>query len=129
MEIEKKFSPQRFVQLYEHELSCPAYRYLSVYGRALLIEFRRLYYPGKNGKIPMSVRQAALLLNCNKSTAAKYLRELEAKGWIRLTEKGSFNHKTDKSASLWRITNQAVGLGLETPETKEFMRWRPDAEK
>ena len=117
---------QRFIQLYEWEMSCPAYRHLSAYGRALLIEFRRLYYPGNNGKIAMSVRKAGKLLNCSKDTAAKYIRELEEKGWIRLVDKGSFNHKTDKTASLWRITNQAIGLGVETPETKDYMKWRPD---
>ena len=129
MSKRKSYKGQRFIQIFDFELDCPAYRHLSAYGRALLIEFRRLYYPGKNGKISMSVRYAAKCLNCNKDTAAKYIRELEDKGWIRLTDKGSFNHKTDKTASLWRITNQSVGLGVQTPPTKDYMKWRPDAKK
>ena len=81
MTQKKKFKGQRFIQMFEWELSCPAYRYLSVYGRALLIEFRRLYYPGKNGKIPMSVRHAAKLLNCNKDTAAIFANSRKRAGY------------------------------------------------
>ena len=76
----------------------------------------------------MSVRQAARLLNCHKDTAAKYLAEVEAKGWIRQTSRGRFSQKTDKTASTWRITNQPIGLGVDTPETKEYAKWKPGAE-
>jgi hypothetical protein len=122
---QKKYKGPLWVQLYHWEMDLPAYRYLSVYGRALLLEFRRFYNGGNNGEIVMSVRQAAELLNCNKDTASKYLEELEEKGWIRLTEKGCFTQKTDKTASTWRITNQPISLGVDIPDTKEYTKWRP----
>jgi len=90
------------------------------------MEFRRLYNGHNNGEIIMSVRQGARLLNCNKDTAWKILKELEDKGWIRQTSKGCFNQKTDKTASTWRITNQPIGMGVDTPETKEYARWKPE---
>jgi DNA-binding transcriptional MocR family regulator len=121
----KKYSGPRFIQFYDWELGCPAYRHLSVYGRALLIEFRIAYNGYNNGEIVMSVRQGAKLIGCNKDTAAKAIKELEEKGWIRLMEKGRFDQKTNKTASLWRITNQPIGMGVDTPETKEYMSWRP----
>ena len=121
----KPYAGPLFVQIYHREMDCPAYRLLSVYGRSLLLEFRRAYIARSDGKIVMSVRQAAKLLNCNKDTAAKALRELQEKGWISNTSKGSFSQKTDKTASLWRITNQPIGLGVDTPATKDFMRWKP----
>ncbi len=129
-----KGSAPRFVQIWEWELKCPAYRHLSVYGRALLIEFRMKYTGSNNGDIVFSVRQAARALNCNKDTAAKILRELEDKGWTRQTQKGSFNWKTQpgarkvRPATTWRITNQPIGLGVSTPETKEYARWKPTSE-
>ena len=49
------------------------------------MEFRRLYNGGNNGKIVMSVRQAVRLLGCCTDTAAKVIKELEEKGWIRLS--------------------------------------------
>jgi len=128
MARKKKYLGPRFVALYLWEMDLPAYRLLSVYGRSLLLEFRRLYDTHNNGEICMSVRQAAQLLNCNKDTAAKYLEELEEKGWIRVTEKGCFNQKTEKTASTWRITNQPVGAGVDTPSTKEYANWKPNDE-
>ncbi len=114
----------RFVQLWYWELDCPAYRHLSVYGRALLIEFRIKHNGSNNGTIAMSVRDAAKLINCSKDRADQALKELVEKGWIRLTQKGSFGCKR-RLASEWRITNWPVGLGVDTPATKEFMKWRP----
>ena len=125
MKKRKKYTGPRFTTLYDWEMKLPAYRLMSVYGRALLMEFRMAYTGYNNGEIVMSVRQAARLLNCNKDTAAKYLAELEDKGWIRQTEKGCFTQKTDKTASTWRITNQPIGSGVDTPETKEYAKWAP----
>ena len=78
----QKFNGPRFAALYDWEMNCPAYRYLSVYGRALLMEFRMIYNSRNNGEIVMSVRQAAKLINCHKNTAAKTIKELEEKGVI-----------------------------------------------
>ena len=125
MSRRKKYNGPRFAALYDWEMKLPAYRLMSVYGRALLMEFRMAYTGHNNGEIVMSIRQAAELLNCNKDTAAKYLAELEEKGWIHQTSKGSFSQKTDKTASTWRITNQPIGLGVDTPETKEYAHWKP----
>ena len=112
-------------------MDTPAYRHLSVYGRALLIEFRRKYNPRNNGDIAMSGLDAAQLLGCHKDTAFKALRELEEKGWIREEQKGSFHWKTNaggrkyRPATTYRITNQPVDLGVVTPATKEYMKWKP----
>ncbi len=124
----KPYTGPLWVQVFHWEMDCPAYKLLSVYGRSLLYEFRRLYNAGNNSQIVMSCRQAADLLNCNKDTAFKALKELQAKGWICLGVKGCFSQKTDKTGSTWRITNQLVGMGVETPETKEYARWKPDGE-
>ncbi len=121
----RKFKGPLFVALYQWEMDCQAYRHLSVYGRALLMEFRKVYNGHNNGNIVMSVRQAAKLINCNKNTAAKTIKELEGKGWIRQSTKGSFSQKTDKTASTWRITNQPISMGVDTPETKEYASWTP----
>ena len=98
---------------------------MTVHGRALLVEFRMIYNGSNNGSIGMSVRRAADLLNCGKNRAETALKELQDKGWIVCTGKGSFNQKTGNRSTTWRITNQPVGLGVQTPETKDYMRWKP----
>jgi hypothetical protein len=114
---------ERFVTLYFWEMDLPAYREMSLAGRALLVEFRRLLFSGhKNGQIGLSVRQAAELLRCHPDTANKALHELQEKGWIRQVVKGGFNFK-HRHASTWRVTSHPIDHGVVTPETKEFARW------
>ena len=120
-----------WVPMYRWEMDLDAYRFMSVYGRSLLMEVRRKFNGSNNGEIAMSAREAASLLCCDKDTAHKYLRELEEKGWIREAQKGSFDRKTDekgrkfRAATTWRLTSEPIGLGTVTPATKEYMKWRP----
>ena len=121
----------KWVQIHFWELELPAYRLMSAYGRALVVEFRRKFNGSNNGDIPMSALEAARLLGCCKNTGFKVLGELEDKGWIRPTKKGSFHLKIDaagrqfRAATIWRITSQPIGLGVDTPATKEYVKWRP----
>ncbi len=120
-----------WVPMYRWEMDLPAYRLMSVYGRALLMEYRRKFNGSNNGEISMSAREAGILLCCDKDTAYKYQGELLEKGWIREVQKGSFNRKTDatgrkfRAATTWRLTNEPIGLGVDTPATKEYMKWKP----
>ena len=129
--MKPKSSRPRFSAIYFWEMDLPAYRLLSVYARALLLEYRRKYNGSNNGDIAMSVRHAARLLDCCLDTAAKALQELEDKGWTRLTQKGSFHWKAEaggrkfRAATTWRITNQPKGLGTDIKATKEYMKWKP----
>lgn len=130
--MKTKSRAPRFAAIYFWEMDLDAYRHLSVYGRALLLEFRRKFNGSNNGDIAMSVRDAARLLRCNKNTAFKALRELEDKGWIRAAATGSFHWKAEaggrkfRAATTWRITNQPIGLGTDTKETKEYVKWKPE---
>ena len=126
----KGYKP-KWVQILFWEMELPAYRLMSAFGRALLVEFRRKFNGSNNGEIAMAVREAARLLSCHKDTAAKALRELEDKGWIRPRKKGSFHMKSEaggrkfRAATTWRITNKPVSLGVDIPDTKEYIKWRP----
>ena len=114
-----------FIRL-EHDLvRSEVWAGLSANATRLLIGIWDQYNGHNNGEIVMSVRQAAKLINCNKNTAAKTIKELEGKGWIRQSTQGSFSQKTNKTASTWRITNQPIGMGVDTPESKEYASWTP----
>ncbi len=129
--MKTKSTGPRFSAIYIWEMDLPAYRLMSVYGRALLLEYRRKYYGSNNGDIAMSARDAARLLRCDKDTAFKAQGELVEKGWIRESQKGSFQWKTDaggrkfRPATTWRITNMPIGLGTDIKATKEYVKWRP----
>ena len=111
----------KHVRMYWWLLDCPAYRHLSCYGRALLIEFIYRHNGENNGRVLLSVREAANRLGVAFNTALKALAELQDKGFIRLVKAGSFNLKR-RHATEWTLTMFAVG---DIKPTKDFMNWEP----
>ena len=111
----------KHVRHYEYMLASQAYRSLSCYARCLLTELGRRYNGDNNGDIPLSIREAAELLNCHKDTASKAFRELEDRGFVRTHIKGAFNVKV-RLATTWILTEYRYD---DQPPTKEFMKWRP----
>lgn len=115
----------RHVRIHHWEMACPAWKEMTVYGRALVIELRSRFNGVNNGEIHLSVREAAKALNCHRDTAAKALREVEAKGWARTNQKGSFDWKGGL-ATTYILTNEPMG---DKSATKDFMSWKPVPEK
>src|SRR5690606_32045043 len=67
-------------------LKSPAYRSLSCTARCLLEEFQRIYRPGRNGRLSISVNRACELLGVKSdNTARSAYRELEETGFLTLT--------------------------------------------
>ncbi len=111
----------KHVRMYWWLLDCAAYRHLSCYGRALLVELIYRHNGENNGSIGMSVREAADRLGVALNTALKALAELQDKGFIRTAKAGSFTHKR-RHATEWTLTMFTVG---DTKPTKDFMDWKP----
>ena len=111
----------KHVRMYWWLLESPAYRHLSCYGRALLIEIIYRHNGENNGFVIMSVREAADRLGVAFNTALKALAELQDKGFIRLAKAGSFNHKR-RHAAEWTLAIFTVG---DTKPTKDFMDGKP----
>ena len=111
----------KHVRLYWWLLDCAAYRHLSCYGRALLIEFIYRHTGENNGRVLMSVRDAADRLGVAFNTALKALGELQDKGFLRLAKAGSFRLKR-RHAAEWTLTMYALG---DLKPTKDFMNWKP----
>ncbi len=101
----------KHVRLYAHLLDCPAYRSMSCYGRATLIELMYRHDGLNNGRIPLSVREAAERLGVCINTAAKALREIEVKGFAKPTKAGSFSWKT-RHATEWALATEPILLVL-----------------
>ena len=115
---------QPFVMLTNWAFDSAAYRSLKPGPRALLWEVIRRYNGGNNGRIGFSQRRMAEAINvADRQTVAEYVRELQAKGFIKAIRVGGFNVKaSDRRATEWALTCHKIGDELPT---KEFMRRRP----
>jgi hypothetical protein len=111
----------KHVRLYWWIMDSSAWRHLSCYSRALLVETMYRFDGSNNGRVIMSVREAAALLNADPKTAHKALRQLQDVGFIKPAERGSFNVKQPLATS-WILTMFPLGEALPT---KNFMRWTP----
>ena len=82
----------KFAILLFMTLDTPAWRALSTAAQALypwlVMEFKGKNY-NNNGKIRLSVRQAALKMGTSKDTVARAFGDLQAKGFIKVTKGGS----------------------------------------
>jgi hypothetical protein len=115
------------VRLYRRHLESPAWRSLSPVARCLYVEVKLLYIGTNNGRLFLSVRMGAELINVSKTTAALAFKELEERGFIRLARPASFNMKATAwrgDAACWILTEHPVG-DRPGAGTLDFMRWRP----
>ncbi|WP_415355641.1 hypothetical protein [Halioglobus sp. Uisw_031] len=111
----------RFIQKHEEWMESPAYRDLNPVARCLLEEFQRVYLPGRNGRLVLSVRQASERIRANKDTIARAFHTLAEHGYIAL-EKGEYWQES--KAREWRLTIEPTN-GREP--TDEWRLWQPGA--
>jgi hypothetical protein len=109
------------VRLYEWFQQSAAWCSLNPVARCVYLELKRRYVGTNNGRIPLSVREAAEALRVGKSTAAEALKTLETRGFIVAMCQGKFDRKTRHSTE-WRLTEERCSVTLK-PASKEFMRW------
>ena len=115
----------RHVRLRHYMLRSPAWQSLGPVARSLLIEVWARHNGINNGEISFSVREAAERLCIHRDTVSKAFHELENKGFLKARQRGSFTYKV-RHASEWKITDEPF---RDKPASKDFMRWKPTAEK
>lgn len=128
---ERFYSSSRYVAFQFYELDCPAFRALSADARALLIEFRKRFNGTNNGAISFSMRDMMAALNTTgKDRTIHAQRELQAKGFVKITRLASFDTRKQRFATEFILTNEAVpGPGKNSESaSKEFMRWKSEAD-
>ena len=90
-----------YVRRFESMLSSPAYRDLRPTARCLLEEFQRVYRPGRNGHLSVTLRAAAGLIRVSEPTASNAFHELEGHGFLVLTSSHMWR---ERMAREWRLT-------------------------
>lgn len=119
---------EHFAKLPRELLSIPAWRALSPAAQALY-PFLKLEWKGpkanNNGKIRLSVRQAARCLGCCNTTAAKGFHELQAKGFIVVTEGAHLGTEGMGRSTAYELTELRLP-GTEGPEGRKlYKQWLP----
>ena len=110
---------ERFIKLTYPLIESEAWRWLRPISKAVYIELRRRYNGLNNGKISLSLSEAAYILKASKSSISKALNQLEAHGFIKLIKKGYF---TGRMASEYALTDEQLD---GYPPTREWRRWQP----
>jgi hypothetical protein len=119
-----------FTTLIRQNMETPAWKALTIHAQALY-PWIKLEWRGpranNNGKIEMSVRQAADLLGCSRETAGRALHDLQRKGWLIVTEKASLGTEGAARGNKYEITE--IPLPGEAMRPRNLFReWHPDRE-
>ena len=112
-------STERFVKLTYPLIESQAWRWLRPICKAVYIELKRRYNGLNNGRISLSLSEAAHILKASKSSISKALKQLETHGFIKLIKKGYF---TGRMASEYALTDEQLD---GYPPTREWRRWQP----
>ena len=112
----------RHVRIHHWLMRSAAWQSLSCEARAVLVELYAFFDGSNNGRLFLSIREAASRVSVGKSTAAAALAQLVDRGFIRPNVKGAFTLK-QRHATSWVLTEFEHGGQLAT---KDFMRWQPE---
>jgi hypothetical protein len=109
------------LRLYHWIIRSEGYRALSCAARGVLIEIALGHHGANNGRLGLSVRDAAERCRLARGTAARAFSELQEVGFIDCVTKGAFSLKA-RHASEWRLTWLKCDVTGNPPD-KRFARW------
>ncbi len=120
---------QQFVQMINSFRQEPAWRALNYGARCLYIEIKSLHTGLNNGRIMCSVRHAVALLQCSHSSAERFLKELQDKGFIVEMKRGVLGVDGHGAGTLWRLTELGCPSVDDNRPTKNYRNWKPAKNK
>ena len=83
----------------------PAWRSLSGQAVKVYVELHSRYNGSNNGDLSLSLDEASRLLHIGKATAQRAFRELELKGFLLMTKRGSWY---GRMATTWSVTDKPL---------------------
>ncbi|WP_071672699.1 hypothetical protein [Nioella nitratireducens] len=111
----------RHVQLPEWLQASEAWATLKPGPRALYIELKRRFNGSNNGRIIFSHRDAAAALHVHRNTVGPWFDELQARGFVFMTQAPYLGPAGIGKASIWALGEMPTTDGK--PAQKAFMRW------
>jgi hypothetical protein len=118
--MKKRTAAERYVRLTHRMMQTQAWQGLDCSARAIYLELAMLYRGNNNGRIGLSVRQAAQAIQASRATAARGLVHLQGRGFIVATTRGRF--KLKRHATEWRLTEFKCDLTGQ-PASRDFEAW------
>lgn len=116
----KRAKAERYVRLTHRMMQTKAWQSLDSSARAVYLELAMIYTGTNNGRIGLSVRQAAQAIQVSPATAARALSVLQERGFIVATAKGRFDRQ--RHATEWRLTEFKCDLTGQ-PASRDFEDW------
>jgi hypothetical protein len=114
---------KKYVQWNRWMYATAAFASLDPFEVRLLFELYALYNGFNNGRLYLSLRQAALRCKMSKDKAGSSFHTLQERGFIRSRADEPSNFVL-REARCWILTeHEFAGRAA----TKEFMNWRPDS--
>jgi hypothetical protein len=128
--MSKKTSGPPFAMVTNQVLDAPAWRAMSHGARSLYVALKRRYWQNKknNGRIYLSVRQAAKELGSGRTQIIRWFRELQHYGFIVMSSPGCLGMNGKGQAPRWRLTEVSymrgtASRGEEDMPTMDFLKW------
>jgi hypothetical protein len=100
-------------------LNSEAWRTLSGPAVKVFLELRTRFHGGNNGKLHMSLDEAAGLLGLGKATVQRAFQELKDRSLLICTKRGQWY---GRQASEWAVFDKGIDGGLPSYKWKQ---WRP----
>ena len=117
----KRGGAGRHVQLPEWLQASEAWATMKPGPRALYVELKRSFNGSNNGAIYLSHRDAAMALNVHRNTVGPWFRELQRRGFIRMTIAPHLGPSGIGEASVWALEELATQDGKVAGTA--FTRW------
>lgn len=120
---------EKFAKMHLHTMQTEAWRALSPVAQALY-PWIKLEWRGpkmnNNGKLRLSVRQAADRLGCSVNTAARAFHDLQAKGFIVVTEGARLGVGGEGKSPAYEVTE--IALPGSPALRKLYNQWKSGAD-
>ncbi|MGP2493523.1 helix-turn-helix domain-containing protein [Mesorhizobium sp. PUT5] len=128
--MKQRYSPgEHFTKLIRNAMEEPAWRALSSTAQALY-PWLKLEWRGpdanNNGKISLSVRQAAAAMGVTPVTASNAFHDLQRKGWIVVTQAAHLGIDGAAKSATYELTELRMPLAEKGQDGRKLYReWRP----
>jgi len=118
---------EHFTQMFRAVMESPAWRALSPTARALCPWLKMEWHGPKannNGKLQLSVRQAAERMGVGLNTAGRAFHDLQAKGFLVVTQRANHGPKGDAQSHLYKLTEIILPSGNGTTGRRLYLEWQ-----